>query len=76
MIGLRTSEAIVLTASKSPGELAANPASITSTPSFSNCLAISSFSAVVKPMPADCSPSLNVVSKMITLSFPIIISSY
>ena len=57
MMGLRTSAAMVRTASKSPGELAANPASMTSTPSRSSCRAMSSFSAVVSPMPADCSPS-------------------
>jgi hypothetical protein len=35
-----------------------------STPSFSSCFAISSFSFGVKATPADCSPSRRVVSKM------------
>ena len=37
-MGRRTSAAIACTAWKSPGELAANPASIMSTPSRSSCL--------------------------------------
>ena len=64
----RTSLAISLTASKSPGELMGKPASITSTPSFSSCLAICSFSWMFNAPPAPCSPSRNVVSKIITLS--------
>ena len=72
MMGVRTSRQMVRTASKSPGELAAKPASMTSTPSRSSCLAISSFSGVVSPMPADCSPSRRVVSKIVTLSYAIL----
>ena len=53
--------AIDWTASKSPGELAAKPASITSTFKISNCLAISNFSSLVKPAQADCYPSRKVV---------------
>ena len=37
--------ATALTDSKSPGLAAANPASITSTPNFSSCLAIRNFSS-------------------------------
>ena len=66
--GRLTSAAMRRTASKSPGELAANPASMMSTPMRSSCLATSSFSSVVRPAPADCSPSRSVVSKIITFS--------
>jgi hypothetical protein len=41
------------------------PASITSTPSFSSWRAISSFSSRFRVVPAACSPSLRVVSKII-----------
>ena len=68
MVGVRTSLAMAETASKSPGELAANPASMMSTPSRSSCRAISIFSSSVRPIPADCSPSRSVVSKISTLS--------
>ena len=54
---------ISLTASKSPGLEAANPASITSTPRFSSCLASLFFSLMFMLHPGDCSPSLSVVSK-------------
>ena len=60
--------AIALTASKSPFELAANPASITSTFRRSSWRAIRSFSSRVIDAPGDCSPSRNVVSKMINFS--------
>ena len=63
-----TSEAIVWIASKSPFELAAKPASITSTFIRSSCFAIRIFSSFVIDAPGDCSPSRKVVSKMISLS--------
>ena len=66
MTGPWTSRAIACTASKSPGEEIGNPASMTSTPSRASWWAISSFSAVLSEMPGDCSPSLSVVSKMMT----------
>ena len=69
--GPRTSCDMRLTASKSPGELPANPASITSTLSRANWCAILSFSATVSPAPADCSPSRSVVSNMTTSSMPV-----
>ena len=56
------------TASKSPGEDAANPASITSTPSASSCCAIAIFSSTFIVQPGDCSPSRSVVSKIRTQS--------
>src|SRR5215469_5478523 len=61
-------DAIVWIASKSPFELAAKPASITSTFIRSSCFAIRIFSSFVIDAPGDCSPSRNVVSKMISLS--------
>src|SRR5689334_15525443 len=63
-----TIEAMALMASKSPFELAAKPASITSTFIRSRCFAIRIFSSFVIDAPGDCSPSRNVVSKMISLS--------
>ena len=63
-----TLRAISWTASKSPGEVIGNPASITSTPSRASCWAISTFSWVLSEIPGDCSPSRNVVSKMWTCS--------
>ena len=66
MTGPSTSRAIASTASKSPGEVIGNPASITSTPSRASCWAISTFSPVFSEMPGDCSPSRRVVSKMWT----------
>ena len=76
-VGLvRQSEAIVArsaaratswTPSKSPGEEAAKPASITSTPSRSSCSPTSTFSSGRKAMPGACSPSRSVVSKMVIL---------
>src|ERR1700741_1919739 len=61
-------EAIVWIASKSPFELAAKPASMTSTFMRSSCFAMRIFSSFVIDAPGDCSPSRNVVSKMISLS--------
>ena len=55
-------------AAKSPSELAAKPASITSTLRRSSWRAMRTFSSRVIDAPGDCSPSLNVVSKMINLS--------
>ena len=63
-----TVRAISETASKSPGEVIGNPASITSTPRRASCVAISTFSAVLRAMPGDCSPSRSVVSKISTRS--------
>ena len=60
--------AIKFTPSQSPGDEAAKPASITSTFNFSNCCAIKSFSDGVNAIPGLCSPSLQVVSKMISWS--------
>ena len=76
MVGVLTSLAMVWTARKSPGELAAKPASMTSTRRRSNCLAISTFSSRVMAAPAACSPSRSVVSKIITLSSGILGHSF
>src|SRR5690606_38630109 len=59
---------MALTDSKSPLELAAKPASITSTFSRSSWRAMRSFSSLVMDAPGDCSPSRKVVSKMIRRS--------
>ena len=61
-----TVAAMLWTASKSPGEAAGKPASITSTPSRAKLSAMRSFSALVMVAPGDCSPSRRVVSKMRT----------
>src|SRR5690606_12453301 len=58
--------AISRTASKSPGEAAGKPASITSTRRAINESATSSFSSAVSVAPGDCSPSRSVVSNTIT----------
>src|SRR5450759_1550468 len=60
------SRAMVWTASNSPGELAGKPASMTSTLRRTSCRATSIFSATVRPAPGACSPSRNVVSKILT----------
>src|SRR6202008_2265608 len=60
--------AMARTASKSPFDDAAKPASITSTFRRSSWRAIRSFSSLVIDAPGDCSPSRKVVSKMISLS--------
>ena len=57
---------MVFTASKSPGEAAANPASITLTLRSLRACAIFNFSPKVMLQPGACSPSLRVVSKIIT----------
>ena len=64
MIGPFTSRAISETASKSPGEETGKPASMMSTLSRASWRATSSLSSMVKPTPADCSPSRSVVSNM------------
>ena len=58
--------AIRWTASKSPGDAAGKPASMTSTFSRTSWRATSSFSAAVSPAPGACSPSRRVVSKIRT----------
>ena len=63
-----TALAIDFTASKSPFDDAAKPASITSTRSRSSCFAMRSFSSQVIDAPGLCSPSRKVVSKMIKRS--------
>ena len=55
------------TPSKSPGDEAAKPASITSTPSRSSCSPISTFSSGRSAIPGACSPSRSVVSKIVIL---------
>ena len=62
-----------VTASKSPGDAIGNPASIISTPSSSNTLAICIFSSKLIDAPGDCSPSRIVVSKMYTLFLSVIL---
>jgi len=62
-----TASATAATPSKSPGEDAAKPASMMSTPSRSRLSAISPFSLGRNAMPGDCSPSLKVVSKILIL---------
>src|SRR5215217_2882893 len=66
--GPRMLVAISRTASNSPSELIAKPASMTSTFRRASCSAISTFSAFVSAMPGACSPSRSVVSKMRTAS--------
>ena len=68
MVASLMARAMACTASKSPIELAGNPASITSTLRRSSWRAIRSFSSRVMDAPGDCSPSRKVVSKMISLS--------
>ena len=64
--------AIDLTASKSPFDDAAKPASMTSTFRRSSWRAMRSFSSRVIEAPGDCSPSRKVVSKMISLSLMVV----
>lgn len=56
--------ATVRTAWKSPSEMTGNPASMTSTPKASSCMAIRTFCSTVMAAPGHCSPSLSVVSKI------------
>src|SRR5215813_7201260 len=67
-MGKDTVSATRLTDSKSPSDDAANPASMTSTLSFSSWRAINSFSSTFIVAPGDCSPSRNVVSNILTTS--------
>ena len=60
--------ATAFTASKSPTLAIGKPASITSTRNLSRFFAILTFSSSVIEAPGLCSPSLNVVSKIINLS--------
>src|SRR5690554_4670907 len=64
----RTALATAEIESKSPGDAAAKPASITSTRIFSSALAIRTFSSLVIDAPGLCSPSRKVVSKIIKRS--------
>ncbi len=64
-----TSTATRRTASRSSGEAAGKPASITSMPRRARDRATSNFSALVIVAPGDCSPSRRVVSKMRTKLF-------
>src|SRR5688572_9830902 len=61
--------ATAFTAAKSPSEAIGNPASMTSTPSSSSFRASCTFSPRFIEQPGDCSPSRNVVSKILTRSF-------
>src|SRR3989441_2159355 len=67
-VTFRHSAATALTAAKSPSEAIGNPASIVSTPSDSSFRARSSFSVRFIEQPGDCSPSRNVVSKILIRS--------
>ncbi len=62
-----TARATARTPSKSPGDEAAKPASMTSTPSRSSCSPISTFSSGRSAIPGACSPSRSVVSKIVIL---------
>ena len=66
MTGPLTSFETSCTASKSPFDAIGNPASITSTPSSARSSAMRSFSSRFIEAPGDCSPSRNVVSKIMT----------
>src|SRR5688572_9400625 len=63
--GPRTWLAIIRTPSASASEAIGNPASMTSTPSAARRCASFSFSSVRIEKPGACSPSRNVVSKMV-----------
>ena len=65
---LNPASAISFTASNSPSETAAKPASITSTPSSSKRCAIRSLFSGIKDTPGVCSPSRSVVSKTLIFS--------
>ena len=68
MIGRRTSRAMRRTDSASSFDAIGNPASMMSTPSVSSCRASWSFSSIRSENPGACSPSRNVVSKMVNRS--------
>ena len=72
-VELRITLEIAQMDSKSPGEAAAKPASITSTPRNSSCLAIRSLSCGLILAPGLCSPSRRVVSKIKSLSLAVVI---
>src|SRR4029077_14312634 len=63
-VQLWISQATARTPSKSPREAIGKPASMTSTPSDSNCRAMRIFSGADIENPGACTPSLSVVSKM------------
>ena len=63
---LRLAAAIDLIAFISPSEMIGNPASMASTPRVSSFCAIASFCSGVNATPGVCSPSLSVVSKILT----------
>lgn len=63
---LHTSLAIVLTAENSPLLVIGKPASIESTPNSSRANAILNLSSGFNATPGVCSPSLNVVSNILT----------
>ena len=68
IVGQVTALEISTTELKSPGLEIGKPASITSTPSSSNCFATWIFSTVFNWHPGTCSPSRRVVSKINNLS--------
>jgi len=68
MTGRSSIFATSFTAFQSSGLEMGNPASMTSTRSRSRARATSSFSAVFMLAPGDCSPSRNVVSKIMISS--------
>ena len=61
----RFSEAMALISSRSISPIAGIPISNSGTPMSANCVAIDNFSSNEKATPADCSPSLRVVSSII-----------
>ena len=68
MVGQVTAFEISTTLLKSPGLEMGKPASMTSTPNASSCLATWIFSTVLSWHPGTCSPSRSVVSKINNLS--------
>ena len=60
------SAVIIFTPLNSPSEITGKPASIASTPNASSFFAIESFCSGDKETPIVCSPSLNVVSNILT----------
>src|SRR5438874_1055907 len=67
IMGRGTAAATAWTAAKSPSDAMGNPASITSTPSWSSCRPRRTFSCTFMLQPGDCSPSRKVVSKIVIL---------
>ena len=70
MVAPSTWRATPWMASKSPGDAAAKPASMTSTPRSRSAFATCSFCGRFIEAPGDCSPSRRVVSKTTTRSEP------